>query len=98
MYEGTLPCVDCKGIKTSLTLKADKTFTIKEEYLGKKGAVTENQGTINWEENSNIISLCPNTKDTEKHFIVKEKQLIMLNTNKKEIKGELAKHYIFNKK
>ena len=35
-YEGTLPCADCPGIKTTITLKDDNTYTISEEYLERK--------------------------------------------------------------
>ncbi len=32
-YEATLPCADCPGIKTILTLVADQTFTLSSTYL-----------------------------------------------------------------
>ena len=34
-YKGILPCADCEGIKTELELNSDKTYEIKETYLGK---------------------------------------------------------------
>ncbi|MBO9728891.1 MAG: copper resistance protein NlpE N-terminal domain-containing protein [Chitinophaga sp.] len=36
-YTGTLPCADCEGIVTELTLhrKPETSFTMKETYLGK---------------------------------------------------------------
>ncbi len=33
VYRGMLPCADCAGINTELTLNADQTFTLKETYL-----------------------------------------------------------------
>ena len=39
VFTGVLPCADCKGIETTLTLKENKeknerTYTLKEVYLG----------------------------------------------------------------
>ncbi|WP_424245667.1 putative lipoprotein NlpE involved in copper resistance [Elusimicrobium posterum] len=53
VYEGTLPCADCEGIKTKLTLtyylNGDYEYTKEETYLGKnsKPFVT----TSAWSEN-----------------------------------------------
>lgn len=35
-YVGTLPCEDCKGIKTQLALFADHSYALTEIYLGTK--------------------------------------------------------------
>jgi heat shock protein HslJ len=32
-YDGKLPCADCPGIATTLTLRADSTFTMRSVYL-----------------------------------------------------------------
>jgi len=32
-YEGILPCADCEGLKTELTLNRDLTYNLKETYL-----------------------------------------------------------------
>lgn len=36
MFEGTLPCMDCGGIKTELSLLADGTYKISETYMATK--------------------------------------------------------------
>lgn len=33
-FEGTLPCADCAGIKTTLTLTHDGSYTLVEQYEG----------------------------------------------------------------
>lgn len=33
VYEGILPCADCSGLKTELTLYANGTYFLKETYL-----------------------------------------------------------------
>ena len=32
-YTGLLPCADCEGIQTQLTLHADKTYVLEEHYV-----------------------------------------------------------------
>lgn len=34
-FVGVLPCADCEGIRTELVLRADGSFTIEQNYLGK---------------------------------------------------------------
>lgn len=35
-YEGTLPAADCPGIKTVLTIHADSTYQLTQDYLERK--------------------------------------------------------------
>ena len=32
-YTGLLPCADCEGIQTQLTLRSDKTYVLEEHYV-----------------------------------------------------------------
>ena len=34
-YKGILPCADCEGIETTITLNKDETYTSTVKYLGK---------------------------------------------------------------
>jgi uncharacterized lipoprotein NlpE involved in copper resistance len=56
-YNGLLPCPDCDGIQTMLTLNADEqqSFTLSEEYKGKKPKTVETNGT--WSVMGNIVTL-----------------------------------------
>lgn len=97
MYEGTLPCADCEGIKTTLTLNEDKTFVLTSEYLGKKkdnkfeekGSYTIEDGEIA------VVKIC----DIETNYYkLQEGSLAMLTSEKKMVEGELAPNYILTKK
>gem|GEM_PF-6265655 len=44
-----LPCADCQGIKTRITLLKDNTFTKAVKYLGKDSRSRLYQGTIQWD-------------------------------------------------
>lgn len=61
-FKGTLPCADCPGIDTTLELKPDGSFLLKEAFLGQAGAPTKVDGTWTVEAGDKHIRLDPNTK------------------------------------
>ena len=49
-YKGIFPCADCQGIETELELKADKTYELTQEYLGKgKNNESKGKGTFGFD-------------------------------------------------
>ncbi|WP_314241240.1 copper resistance protein NlpE [Empedobacter tilapiae] len=95
-YEGVIPCADCEGIKTELTLNQDNTYTLTEEYIDKNLKV-ENQGNITWADDGNSISL--KMKDDEyRRYKVGENILFQLDLEGNEITGALAQNYQLKKK
>jgi uncharacterized lipoprotein NlpE involved in copper resistance len=94
-YEGTLPCADCPGIKTTITLKDDNTYTMTEEYVDKK-TKAEDKGKFEWDKSGGKISLV--SKDGKRQYIVGENQLIHLDMDGKEITGPNKDLYILKKK
>jgi|GEM_PF-4770831 Uncharacterized lipoprotein NlpE involved in copper resistance len=57
-YQGTLPCADCAGIATELTLNANQTFTLKETYL-KDSKTLATSAAGRWQRHGNMIELFP---------------------------------------
>lgn len=94
-YEATVPCADCPGIKTSLTLNTDKTFSITEEYLERKSK-NEDKGSFTWDATGSIITLKGKTANYK--YKVGENMLIQLDMEGKEIDGPNKDLYIFKKK
>lgn len=95
-YEGVLPCADCPGIKTTVTLNKDETIKIVSDYM--KGNTTfEEQGQFEWTAYNNAIFL--DTKDKNRYFYkVGENKLIVLSQEGEELDGPLANNYILTKK
>lgn len=94
-YEATVPCADCPGIKTSLTLNNDKTFSITEEYLERKSK-NEDKGTFTWDATGSVITLKGKTANYK--YKVGENMLIQLDMEGKEIDGPNKDLYVFKKK
>lgn len=93
-YEATIPCADCEGIKTNITLKNDNTFSIVSEYLNKNTKI-EGAGKVMWHDNGSVVHLTG--KETNMKLKVGENQLIGLDQEGKEIDGPNAHLYVYNK-
>ena len=70
-FSGTLPCADCPGIDTTISLKPDGTYTVHEAYQGKPDSF-DGDGTWTAEENGKRVRLDPNSKsEQDRLFAVK---------------------------
>jgi len=97
-YLGVLPCADCAGIETKISLNMDNTYQISWKYLEKNDEVYVNEGTFTWNSTGNIIIF--ENMDTNKEptmYKVCENYLLQLDLQGNVITGELADKYILNK-
>lgn len=94
-YEATVPCADCPGIKTSLTLNNDKTFSITEEYID-RNSKNQDKGSFSWDATGSVITL--EGKTARYKYKVGENMLIQLDMEGKEIDGPNKDLYVFKKK
>lgn len=92
-YTGTFPAADCPGIKTTLTINKDKTFELVSEYIDRENSTFKEYGTYTVE--GNLMTLV-NGNDKQ-YYKIGENTLTALDSDKKEITGDLAKHYILHK-
>lgn len=98
IYLGILPCADCEGIKTTIYINRDKTYTLKQVYINKNAQVIEEKGTYTWDKSGTIISLKPNTNNEKgMKLFVAENALYILDQSGKRITGPLADHYELTK-
>lgn len=93
VYQGTLPCADCEGIVTTITLNTDGTFISKEEYRKAPNLVIENKGTFTWDDTGFVVALEGEGKDYKRSFKVVENAIIHLDNEGNEITSDLAQHY-----
>lgn len=99
IYTGTLPCADCEGIETTLTLNDDNTFELHQIYL--KGDVPLNfqeKGDFEWDKDGAAIHLKINSDvQSHYHYKVGENKLMALDSDGNEVMGNLREHYILEK-
>lgn len=90
-YTGTLPCADCSGIVTKISINDDLTYTKQIKYLGKSEDFITKKGNFTWDEIGSNITI------DEKTYMVGENTLIQLNKQNENIKGALATQYVLGK-
>lgn len=56
-YEGVLPCADCPGITTRVSLRADGSYEVKSTYIDRKGKPRIERGRIAWQPGGNAVKL-----------------------------------------
>ncbi|UTV29465.1 copper resistance protein NlpE [Photobacterium atrarenae] len=95
-YQGTLPCADCDGIKVTLTLNTDGTYSLTEKYLGKENGEFSSNGNFNWNAAGNTISV-PSDDGAFAQYFVAENQLFRLDQEGQRITGDLAEQYVLSK-
>jgi heat shock protein HslJ len=93
-YKGVLPCADCEGIETIVTLRVDGSYSATSRYLGKDGTSTASQGNLTWNDEGSTISL---TGEEPARYRVAENRLIRLALDGSRITGPLADHYVLTK-
>ena len=95
-YKGVLPCADCEGIETIISLDTKMTFKTTFKYLGKgKLSGYSSIGKMSWL-NDNTIALADASGSVTK-YLVGENQLIQLDNDGNSIKGDLSAMFILKK-
>jgi|SRR5690606_7426034 len=92
-YQGTLPCADCPGIETTLTLDEEGSYVLRTTYLERSDSIYTESGNFTWDEQGGKITL---DADNRK-FQVGENQLFALDMEGSRITGNLADHYVLQK-
>ena len=97
-YEGTLPAADCPGIKTVLTINADSTYELKQDYIDRKDGHDEASGIYKLLSNGVIEITRPSSGETSYYKVRDAHSLIMTDSIGNEPEGAMAKHYVLTKK
>ena len=95
-YQGVIPCADCEGIKTSLTLMTTGEFSRTLQYLGKEETNRSDSGTFRWDETGSKITLNP-AEGGPQSYQVGENRLFHLDREGNRISGDLAENYVLVK-
>jgi len=95
-YQGILPCADCEGIETVITLRKDLVYRKDTRYIGKDPKVFTAEGTFSWYDNGTSIMLS-GIKDGPACYLVGDSRLFQLDKEGNRITGELAGRYVLKK-
>ena len=75
-YEGVLPCADCPGIKTRLTLNWNGSYQLVTQAQGSQNAEKSVSGVFKWQPSGNAITL--DKRGGRQQFAMGEGRLLLL--------------------
>jgi copper homeostasis protein (lipoprotein) len=97
-FAGTLPCADCAGIKTELSIAADGSYVIRETLQGKSDAVHEEKGQSSASEDGRRLQLAAEDSEDARYFeIISPDELRMLDSTGNPI-ADTAANYSLKRK
>lgn len=76
VYADTVPCNDCQGIATRLTLKPDSLYELQETYLGRPSPTNYRRGP--WRVRGQVVTLEPSGNDPVRRYRVEAGQALLL--------------------
>lgn len=97
-YEGTLPAADCPDIKTVLTINADSTYLLKQDYIDKKDGHDEASGIFKVLDGKVLMLVRSSTGEQTFYKVKNANSIIMTDSMGVEPEGETAKLYVLKKK
>ncbi len=97
-YTAILPCEDCEGVETTITLNSDQSFTAKAIYKGKQVSPYEAQGTFKWLDDGTRIKML-GIDPSYMYYIygVGENQITCLDQIGEPLTGKEASSYTLKK-
>lgn len=96
-YCGILPCENCEGLETTVTLNKDLTYKQKRHSIGKTEEPTESRGKFAWNKNGSSITLTPTDTNGSVQYFVGENTLTQLDAQGNKVGGSDAGKHILTK-
>ena len=97
-YEGTFPAADGSGIKTVLTIKADGTYQIEQDYIVQKDGHDEASGVFKVLDDNVLMLVRPSSGEHTFYKVKDDNNIVMTDSVGNEPEGETAKHYVLKKR
>ncbi len=88
-YKGILPCADCDGIETVLSLSRDHSYEMSLRYLGKSDSLYMSSGSFYWNDAGNTITLINQLPPNQ--YFVGENVLIKLDIDGNKMENSRLK-------
>ena len=97
-YEGTFPAADGPGIKTVLTIKADGTYQIEQDYIDQKDGYDEASGVFKVLDDNVLMLVRPSSGEHTFYKVKDANSIVLTDSVGNEPEGETAKFYVLKKK
>jgi uncharacterized lipoprotein NlpE involved in copper resistance len=98
VFYGFLPCNDCTGIKTTLSLKQKNNYLLVTQYARESSREFYEKGKYSWNDENHTVVLTPSKggTSTRRYHIENEGTLIQLNDDGTRMTDE-AERYVLQR-
>ena len=94
VFYGYLPCTDCNGIKTTLSLKQNNNYLLVTQPARDSSREFYEKGKYTWNEQTHTVVLTPRNDAVARQFFIKDEgTLIQLNSDGTPMSAELTERY-----
>ncbi|MDD1608688.1 MAG: copper resistance protein NlpE, partial [Methylococcaceae bacterium] len=94
VFYGFLPCNDCNGIKTTLSLKQKNNYLLVTQPARDSSREFYEKGKYSWNEENNTLILTPRKESTPRQYLIKDEgTIIQLNSDGTQMSEELEESY-----
>jgi len=94
VFYGYLPCNDCNGIKTTLSLKQNNNYLLVTQPARDSSREYYEKGKYSWNDETRTVVLTPNKEAAiHQYRIENEGTLIQLNSDGAKMPSELTERY-----
>ncbi|HCT98820.1 MAG TPA: copper resistance protein NlpE [Methylococcaceae bacterium] len=94
VYYGFLPCADCLGVKTTLSLKHNTNYLLVTQYTKESAREYFEKGKYDWNEETKTLVLTSNKDGSQRKYLIKDDNaLIQVNSDGSQMKGAPADKY-----
>ena len=93
VFYGFLPCNDCNGIKTTLSLKQNNNYLLVTQQARESSREFYEKGKYSWNDDKRTVALTP-SKDapTRQYHIENDGELIQLNSDGERFAGDSSRY------
>jgi hypothetical protein len=94
VFYGYLPCNDCNGIKTTLSLKNNNNYLLVTQPARESSREFYEKGKYSWNDETKIVVLTPRDGSATRQFRIEDEgTLIQLNSDGTSMPRELIERY-----
>ncbi|GAB6140018.1 hypothetical protein JCM14076_07470 [Methylosoma difficile] len=94
VFYGYLPCADCNGIKTTLSLKQNNLYLLVTQYARDSSRELYEKGKYTWDDEKRVLVLTPRKDGAIKQYrIDDEGTIVQLNSNGTPMPKDMEDEY-----
>ncbi len=98
VFYGFLPCNDCLGVKTTLSLKTNNNYLLVTQYTRESAREFFEKGKYTWDDETRTVVLTPRGEGDKRNYVIEdENTLVQLNSDGSRVTGKLADRYLLRR-